>query len=998
LEILEDRVVPASFQGLGFNGPFGGWPSLSADGSTVLDGNVLWTPGNGQILGAPTIFMGTGLSSNGTVLSVAVNGVLPYRWTQQTGLQPIPLIPPNDVLGESGPVSIPLFISGDGNTITGLDALAGIFRWTPSGTSLLIPAQGTLSGVTYYSIASLIGASSDGNHMVGELAPQLFNGSPFGGDLFRWDNGLLSVLPADTGSDGYSATAISPDGSVVVGTEFTNLQEPSEADQDFMWGPTGVQTFGPVFNAQQSLAPFASSNAGTTIVGDESGFSASPHDVVAMIWDATNGVRVLQDVLTTQYGLGSALAGWQLTAASGITPDGNTIVGIGTDPQGNAEDWIARLVNTSLPTQTILTAAPSPSKFGQPVTFTATVAPVAPTGVIPMGTVTFMDGTNSLGSATLDGMGVATLPTSSIALGDHPAVTAVYSGDSTFSGSTSSPIDLLNQASTMTTIVASTQLSTYGDPVTFTASVSAPALGGIGPTGTVDFFEEGPHTKLNSQPVPLDGGVASFTTTGLPGHNFDFVDAVYNPDSQNFSTSTSTLVGVAVLPRKLNIAPTPGQSKAYGASVPTNLAYTPTGLANNDNASIITGALTTTAAANSPVGKYLFTLGTLTVGENYTLVLAANPPYFTVVPAILTVSANPASRIYGTANPPLSVTYFGFVNGENAITSGLTGMPILSTSATPTSKPGTYTIKARRGTLSAPNYAFALVDGKLTVKPAPLSAVGVSFSAIAGAPFAGTVATFINADPFGSAASYAASINWGDGVTSSGIITPAGNAFSVIGSHIYADPVNHSVTVRISHVFGFTTSVTVSDVATVTSLGLPVGPGLTGNIQFWNSASGQSLITSFNGDPASTVLSSWLATTFPRLYGASAGLHNLANETNSQVAALFQAVYSLPSPQPDAQVLAVALNIYATTNSLGGAQGSGYGFAVSDTGLGALSYDVGKDGAAFGAKNYSTLTVFHLLLAANRKAVNGVLYNGDTALQAEAADLFSSLNQDGSIL
>ena len=41
--------------------------------------------------------------------------------------------------------------------------------------------------------------------------------------------------------------------------------------------------------------------------------------------------------------------------------------------------------------------------------------------------------------------------------------------------------------------------------------------------------------------------------------------------------------------------------------------------------------------------------------------------------------------------------------------------------------------------------------------------------------------------------------------------------------------------------------------------------------------------------------------------------------------------------------------------------------------------------------------MYELLLAVNKQAVNGELYNGDTTLQAEAADLFNLLSKAGSI-
>src|SRR5262249_1505700 len=176
-----------------------------------------------------------------------------------------------------------------------------------------------------------------------------------------------------------------------------------------------------------------------------------------------------------------------------------------------------------------------------------------------------------------------------------------------------------------------------------------------------------------------------------------------------------------------------------------------------------------------------------------------------------------------------------------------------------------------------------------------------------------------NADPFGDAASYTATITWGDGHTSAGIISAgAGNTLIVSGTHTYADPATNTVQVRISHKLGYTTTVTVYDNATVTSLGQSVQPGVTGTIAFWDSPQGQALIESFNGSSTATALSAWLAATFPNLYGTTAGSSNLTGETNAQIAALFASLFGLPAPQAGAEILSEALNLYATTSSLRG--------------------------------------------------------------------------------
>src|SRR5262249_1044002 len=110
-------------------------------------------------------------------------------------------------------------------------------------------------------------------------------------------------------------------------------------------------------------------------------------------------------------------------------------------------------------------------------------------------------------------------------------------------------------------------------------------------------------------------------------------------------------------------------------------------------------------------------------------------------------------------------------------------------------------------------------------------------------------------------------------------------------------------------------------------------------------------------------------------------------------AAIYQSLLAMPGSNLEAELLATALNIYATTQSLGGSTGQAYGFTVTATGLGANSFNVGADGAAVGVPNNSTLNVYELLKAVDPQTVFG--YNGDTTLQKEANDLFDALNKAG---
>ena len=170
-------------------------------------------------------------------------------------------------------------------------------------------------------------------------------------------------------------------------------------------------------------------------------------------------------------------------------------------------------------------------------------------------------------------------------------------------------------------------------------------------------------------------------------------------------------------------------------------------------------------------------------------------------------------------------------------------------------------------------------------------------------------------------------------------------------------------------------------------------------IAFWIGIHGQTLIKSFNGGANATALANWLASSFPKLYGANAGGHNLTGASNTQVAAFFQSVYaSTQSPTTlDAEVLATALNVYATTLSLGGTAGQAYGFQVDSAGSGARTCNVGSSGMAFGVANFTNENVLQLLTAANANAVGGEPWGLNQLLRVEANMVFIGLNEMGTI-
>jgi ELWxxDGT repeat protein len=90
------------------------------------------------------------------------------------------------------------------------------------------------------------------------------------------------------------------------------------------------------------------------------------------------------------------------------------------------------------------------------------------------------------------------------------------------------------------------------------------------------------------------------------------------------------------------------------------------------------------------------------------------------------------------------------------------------------------------------------VTDRVHVADAPLSAKGTSASAVAGQAFAGAVASFTDANPFGKASDYIVQVDWGDGQTSAGTAASDGHGgFTVRGKHTYARKGTYRVQVRV---------------------------------------------------------------------------------------------------------------------------------------------------------------------------------------------------------
>ncbi len=242
-------------------------------------------------------------------------------------------------------------------------------------------------------------------------------------------------------------------------------------------------------------------------------------------------------------------------------------------------------------TQTVVSSSLNPSPYGQAISFAATVSNTSDSSATPTGSVTFFIDGNAFGSAVnLDSNGKATsAPISTLSATSH-SITAVYTNsDGNFSGSDNKASPLtqnVNKAGTQTIVSSSANPSTYGQTISFAATVSNTSGTSATPTGSVQFFIDG---NAFGSAVNLDGNgkatSASISTLSATSHS---ITAVYTNTDGNFSGSDNSAAPFSqtvskastqtVVSSSLNPSPY-GQAISFAATVSntSGTSATPTG-------------------------------------------------------------------------------------------------------------------------------------------------------------------------------------------------------------------------------------------------------------------------------------------------------------------------------------------------------------------------------------------------------------------------------------
>ncbi|MHC5537132.1 beta strand repeat-containing protein [Singulisphaera rosea] len=201
--------------------------------------------------------------------------------------------------------------------------------------------------------------------------------------------------------------------------------------------------------------------------------------------------------------------------------------------------------------QDTTTAVVKPSlgslSYGQSETFTATLSVSSPGAGVPTGTVTFKDGTSTLGTGTLQinqGIATATFTTNGLAVGSH-SITAVYSGDAN---------DLTTSSATLTLPVSINTTTVVSESSSGVLTVKGGQSGSADDTISLDLQGSNFVVSVDGQATPcLATQVKSVIIQASNGNNTININATMAGVSVTINLgSGNNVVNLSPTTRNLN--------------------------------------------------------------------------------------------------------------------------------------------------------------------------------------------------------------------------------------------------------------------------------------------------------------------------------------------------------------------------------------------------------------------------------------------------------------
>ncbi len=338
-----------------------------------------------------------------------------FRWTLAGGLVDLGTLDPAN---NPTRTSMATGVSADGGVVVGFSQLGAgaaqhAFRWTNLGlVDLGVPA-----GPTGDSRAT--GVSAAGDVVVGDATfADAASFSGFRSGAFRWTSTGFQNLGALEPGFFSIATAVTSDGNTVVGqggVQITVGGSSTNGSRAFRWTSAGgMQAIGPLAGHSHAVATGVSDN-GKVVVGISSTGPLAYNRVLnygqgtAFIWTASAGIKELRQVMVDR---GFNMTGVSLVTATGISEDGQFIVGDATGPgvpAGETRPYIIKLCDAANnPRCSPFQAAPVAADFAFATSRPTSVTVPAGQNVTAILTLTPSGGFNSAVSFTCSGLPATT--------------------------------------------------------------------------------------------------------------------------------------------------------------------------------------------------------------------------------------------------------------------------------------------------------------------------------------------------------------------------------------------------------------------------------------------------------------------------------------------------------------------------------------------------------------------------------------------------------------
>ena len=630
-----------------------------------------------------------------------------------------PVLIPQSISRQQGSLATVATIATVSDDVTAAGSISVMATTIPAGISLtgLTNTNGTITAMVSASCTAATGANTvvlqatDGNglmttanltvNVTANTAPTLGT-YPTTGPIIAGTGTAVtpSAAPTDNGTiTGITASAPGFTGSFSVNTT-TGVVTISNA------GPVGnytvtvtatdnctatsSQTFALTVNMKFNSATALSPPSAQLVCGQPATFTATVSAVSPGTGTPTGSVTFKDCGSSGDCNLPGAITlgtmplnNGQATLTTSLSPAGThgILASYGGDSSFNGSESAAQsiipsnqrlIVAKAASTSAVGSSAPS-SVFGQAVTFTATVSKPMGNTATPSGTVTFKDGTATLGPGTLNNSGQATFTTAALSLGQH-SITAAYAGDGCFDVSTSAAItQTVSSASTATAVVSSANPVVFGQFFTLTATITPVAPGGGTPTGTVQFKDNG--TVLGG-PIPLSGGAAKLSIAALAAGSHT-ITAEYSGDGNYNASVSATGIPLVINPAKTATAVM--ILSAAGGSVTlkaTTTAVPPGGGTPTGTAQFFDGAtsLGTTNLNTSGVAQFSATLAA--GNHSITATYSGSPNFSSSTSNALTLTTTPVgsnvsveTAVSGNQSTVVTTTYSQVTaEGSTAVT------------------------------------------------------------------------------------------------------------------------------------------------------------------------------------------------------------------------------------------------------------------------------------------------------------------------------------------